>query len=125
MSIKSGKTPELTATLRPGDFLLGSTQSRAVVRMRLLKLRKVQRRETIIFHAPRPHRDPMRYHFTGWSGNPESGFRRFVFAPCKYLDPGDSIPVCPDCGKPFRKDKETSGKISYVGDCLDAHDPDL
>lgn len=124
MTIKPRKTLSLTATLRPGDFPLGSLESRVTARMKLEKTIRTQRRETIVFHVPRPHRDPMRYHFMGWSGDRETGFMRVVFAPSKWLNPADPVPVCPDCGKPFKKNQEVLGKISYFGDCLEVHDPD-
>jgi len=92
--------------------------------MRLLKLRKAERRETVVLHVRRPHWDPKRYHFMGWSGDTETGFMRFVFAPSEWLNAGDPIPVCIDCGKPYEKNREVLGKISYFGDCWEVHDPE-
>src|SRR5262245_17612633 len=122
MPIKPHET--LIATPRPGDFPLGSPQSRAAVRMKLAKIRTAQPRVTYVMYVPRPNRDPMRYHFTPWAGDPENGFQRFAFGPSAWLDPGDPAPVCPDCEKPFRKQQEVLGKISYVGDCVEAHLPE-
>jgi len=92
--------------------------------MKLAKIRTAQPCVTYVWFVPRPGRDPMRYHVTGWAGDPESGFQRIVFAPSVWLDPGDPVPVCPDCGKPFRKDHESLGKIFYVGDCVEVHLPE-
>ena len=124
MPIKPQETLPLTATPRPGDFPLGSPQSKAAVRMQLAKIRTAQPRVTHVMFVPRPGRDPMRYHFTPWAGDLESGFQRFAFGPSLWLDPGDPVPVCPDCGKPFKKQQEVLGKISYVGDCVEAHLPE-
>jgi hypothetical protein len=124
MTIKSKEKLPLIATLGPGDFPLGSPKSRAAARLNLANIRKAQRRINILIHAPRPHRDPMRYHFLGWAGDAKNGFTRTVFVPTKWLEPGDPVPVCPDCGKPFRKDQEILGKISYLGDCLEVHAPE-
>jgi hypothetical protein len=93
MKVKSGKPLRLTATLRPGDFPLGSAPSRAAVRMHLLKIRKAQSRFTVVMHVPRPHLDPKRYRFTPWIGTPQTGFIRTVFAPSEWLNPGDPVPV--------------------------------
>ena len=124
MTIKPQRGLPLTATLRPGDFPLGSPRSRAAVRMQLVGIRKAQSRINLVLHIPRPGLDPMRYHFTDWTGNSKIGFRRLVLAPSIWLDPGDPVPVCPDCGKPFRKSQELRDKVCYVGDCLEVHDPD-
>ena len=124
MPIKPQEMLPLTATPGPGDFPLGSPQSRAAVRMRLAKIRTAQPRLTYVMYVGRPNRDPMRYHFTDWAGDPKNGFLRFVFAPHAWLAPGDPVPVCPDCGKPFRKDHESLGKIFYVGDCVAVHVPE-
>jgi hypothetical protein len=81
MAIKPQEMLPLAATPGPGDFPLGSPQSRAAVRMRLAKIRTAQPRLTYVMYVGRPNRDPMRYHFTGWAGDPKNGFMRFVFAP--------------------------------------------
>ena len=81
MKIKSRKPLPVSATLRPGDFPPGSPESGAVVRMKLLKIRKAQSRVTVVLHMPRPHVDPRRYDFTGWSGDAVTGFRRFCLRP--------------------------------------------
>ena len=124
MTIKSQKGLPLTATLQPGDFPLGSPRSRAAVRMQLVQIRKAQSRINLVLHIPRPELDPMRYHFMDWAGNSKIGFRRVVIAPLKRSDPGDPVPVCPDCGKPFRKSRQLSDSVCYVGDCLEVHDPE-
>jgi hypothetical protein len=124
MKVKLEKPLRLTATLRPADFPLGSAQSRAAVRMHLLKIKKAQSRFTFVLHVPRPHQDRNRYHFTPWAGTPRTGFIRTVFAPSEWLNPGDPVPVCVDCGKPYRKGQEALGKISYLGDCWEVHDPE-
>jgi len=124
MPIKPQETLPLTATPRPGDFPLGSPQSRAAVRMQLAKIRTAQRRVTYVMYVARPRRDPLRYDFTDWAGDPENGFQRFVFAPHDWLEPGDPVPVCADCGKPLRKDHESLGKIFYIADCLEVHVPE-
>src|SRR5215475_3775437 len=112
MSIKPHETLPLTATPRPGDFPLGSPQSRAAVRMQLAKIRSAQPRLNFLVYMPCRGQDPMRNHFTPWAGDPESGFTRLVFVPTEWLEPGDLVPVCPYCGKPFKKQQEVLGKIS-------------
>jgi hypothetical protein len=124
MTIKSKERLPLIATLGPGDFPLGSPKSRAAARMNLANIRKAQRRVTSLVYVGRPHRDPMRYHFTDWAGDAKNGFTRAVFVPSKWLAPGDPVPVCPDCGKPFRKKQEALGQIFYVGDCVEVHAPE-
>ena len=71
----------MSATLRPGDFPPRSPESRAVVRMKLPKIRKAQSRVTVVLHMLRPHVDPRRYDFTGWSGDAMIGFMRFCLRP--------------------------------------------
>ena len=124
MKVKLRKPLRLTATIRLGDFPIGSAQSRAAVRMHLDKIRKAQSRVTFVMHVPRPHLDPKRYHFMQWAGTAESGFTRVVFAPSEWLNPDDPVPVCIDCGKPYIKDQEALGMISYLGDCWETHDPE-
>src|SRR5215475_3934881 len=51
-------------------------------------------------------------------------FSDSLLAPALWLDPGDPVPVCPDCGKPFKKQEEILGKISYIGDCVEVHLPE-
>jgi hypothetical protein len=92
--------------------------------MQLVQIRKAQSRINLVLHIPRPELDPMRYHFIHWTGNPKIGFRRVVIAPLKWSDPSDPVPVCPDCGKPFRKSQQLSDSVCYVGDCLEVHDPE-
>jgi len=124
MTTKSQKELLLTATLRPGDFPLGSPQSRAAVRMQLVQIRKAQSGINLVLHIPRPELDPTRYHFMDWTGNAKIAFTRVVIAPLKWIDPSDPVPVCPDCGKPFRKARELADNVCYVGDCLEVHDPE-
>jgi hypothetical protein len=124
MTIKSQKGLPLTATFQPADFPLGSPRSRAAVRMQLVQIRKAQARINLVLYVPRPELDPMRYHFMDWAGNSKIGFRRLVIAPSKWVNLGDRVPVCPDCGKPFRKSQQLSDSVCYVGDCLEVHDPD-
>jgi hypothetical protein len=124
MAIKPQETLPLTATPRPGDFPIGSPRSRVAVRMRLAKIRTAQPRLTFEMYVGRPNRDPMRYHFTDWAGDKKNGLMRIVFVPHAWLAPGDPVPVCPDCAKPFRKDHESLGKIFFVGDCVGVHVPE-
>ena len=104
--------------------VMSSYWSRAAVRMQLVQIRKAQSRINLVLHIPRPVLDPMRYHFMDWAGNSKIGFRRLVIAPSKWLNLGDPVPVCPDCGKPFRKSQQLSDSVCYVGDCLEVHDAD-
>ena len=90
--------------------------------MQLVQIRKAQSRMDVVLHVPRPELDPMRYHFMDRTGNAKIGFRRAVIAPLKWLDPGDPVSVCPDCGKPFGKARELADNVCYVGDCLEVHD---
>src|SRR5215813_9246780 len=92
--------------------------------MQLPRIRTAQPRITHMSYVPRPGGDPTRCHFTDKAGDSQNGFLRFVFVPHAWLNPGDPVPVCPDCGKPFRKQQELGGKISYVGDCVEVHLPE-
>jgi len=92
--------------------------------MKLAKIRTAQPRLNFAVYMSHPGDDPMRYFFTPWAGDPENGFVRLVYVPTEWLDPGDPIPVCPDCGKPFRKQQEVLGKITYSADCIETHVPE-
>jgi len=92
--------------------------------MKLAKIRTAQPRLNFLVYMPCRGQDPMRYYFTPWAGDAKSGFVRTVFVPTEWLEPGDPVPVCPDCGKSFRKQQEVLGKISYVGDCIEVHLPE-
>ena len=82
------------------------------VRMRLAKIRTAQPRLTYVMYVGRPNRDPMRYHFTDWSGDPKNGFMRFVFAPT----PGWHLEIqflsAKIVGSPLEKTMRVSAKSS-------------
>jgi hypothetical protein len=66
----------------------------------------------------------MKYHFLPWYEGRDGILTRVVFAPFIWVKPEDPPPVCPDCGKLFKKGGEVLGMIPYEGNCLDVHDPD-
>jgi hypothetical protein len=92
--------------------------------MQITRLKNSRTRINVVFHVPRPWKDPTRYYFLNWCEGRDGVLMRFVFAPHKSVKPGEPVPVCPDCGKPFKKDGEALGMFCYVGDCLEVHDPD-
>jgi hypothetical protein len=105
---------------KPGDFPVGSLESRAAARMQLVCGRK---RLRIIWSIPPREADISRVHFGEWQEWPDGTLGQQVYLPHVWAKPGDAVPRCPDCGTPFRKTREYPGMVGFLADCMDKHDP--
>lgn len=124
--------------MKPGDFPIGSLESRAVARMQLAH--RDDNRKHIQFIAnvciPDPEMggrksDPTRFHFGDWEECGDGSFFRVVHRPGGWLKPGDPVPVCPDCGMAFKEaddgffgcDRTSPEMIFVAANCMSKHDP--
>jgi hypothetical protein len=105
------RTPKQTNMVRPGDFPIASPQSRAAARAMLHRAEAGRKRIEIVsnislaWHGEGPKPE-------GWNGVPRIGpwqdcgdsLMRMVYRPGEWKrTPPENIPVCPGCGKPFRR----------------------
>ena len=65
---------------RPGDFPLGSVESRAAARL-ALDQESGDRRIVIVSHVPRPGLDPTKKHVGPWQACPDGRRLRVVYEP--------------------------------------------
>jgi len=110
---------------RPGDFPIGSRESRAAARIQLSRRIDTRERTTIALSMPRPGQDRTRVQFDPWRECPDGTLWRLVYVPLVWLKPGDPIPTCPDCGTPFKKTSDYTGISPFHANCVAKHDPDL
>jgi len=109
----------------PWDFPLGSIESRAAARIRLIQLNDRRERIRIIRSVPWHGEDNSRLNFGQWQESQDGTLTQIVYVPHVWAKPGEAIPTCPDCGTPFEKTKEYPGMIGFRADCMDKHDPEL
>jgi hypothetical protein len=107
-----------------GDFPIGSLESRAAARIRLASWNDSRKRMRIITNIPGPGVDNSRVHFGKWQKWLDNWLGQLVYCPHAWLKPGDSVPVCPDCGTPFKKTSDFVSMFGFSANCLDKHDPD-
>ena len=115
----------MNSGVMPGDFPIGSPESRAAARILLSRRIDTRKRMTIVFNFGRGIKDPSRVHFGEWQEWPDGMLGRIAYAPHVWLKPGDPAPTCPDCGTPFKKTKEYPSIVGFQAECLAKHDPDL
>lgn len=111
--------------MRPGDFPIGSPESRAAARMQLAHRNDGRKRWRITWSIPRPGEDNSRIRFSGWEEWGEGTLCQMVYVPHVWVKPGEAIPSCPDCGTPYKKTHEYPNMIGYEATCVDKHDPEL
>jgi hypothetical protein len=117
--------------VRPGDFPIGSPESRAAARRQLKNKRDRRQRIEIPLCMPRPWRgegpEP-----ESWNKVPRFGpwwesddkLVRVVYVPiCWAESPSAEPPVCPDCGTPFVKTESYPGMTLFKSNCLAKHAP--
>lgn len=109
--------------MKPGDFPIGSPESRAAARAQLTHWRDSRERIEIISHIPRG-KDDSRIRFGAWQDCPDGKLLRLVYVPLVWLKRGEAIPACPDCRTPFKKAGESVNMVGYQANCLKMHDPD-
>ena len=108
----------------PGDYPVGSLESRAAARLQLARRIDARKHVSIVNSIPRPRADNSRVNFDKWEEWPDDTLGRVIYVPHVWVKPGDATPACPDCGTPFKKTKEYPGMIGYVAQCMDKHDPE-
>src|ERR1700683_3901132 len=109
----------------PGDFPIGSLESRTAARLRLVRLIESRKRVRFICNVHGPQADKSRIHFNSWQDCKDGTLFQMVYVPHMWLKPGEAIPSCPDCGTPFKKTSEYPGMVGFAANCLDKHDPGL
>jgi hypothetical protein len=110
-------------SLRPGDFPLGSTLSRAAARLLMKERRDTRKRVTLISNVCRSGGDENEPHVGPWRDFGDT-LMRMIYLPNVWLKPGQAIPSCPGCGTSFKKENENASMISYTANCLDLHNPE-
>ena len=72
--------PRSDNAARPGDFPLGSRESRAAARLLLNSLANTRRRIEIVSHIPRPGQDGTKPHVSDWNDFGDA-LMRMVYVP--------------------------------------------
>jgi hypothetical protein len=111
--------------MKPEDFPIGSPESRAAARKLLVRRIEGRKRIRIIWSIPNPGEDNSRVHFGEWQKWEDDTLGQIVYVPHVWIKPGEAVPVCPDCGTPFKKTDEYSHMVGYGANCMDQHDPEL
>jgi len=117
----------------PGDFPIGTPESRATARMRLEKMRSTRKRIEFITNVRFPQHEPSQVTDNSmpsaypWQETTDGGLMRFVYCPGEWKKlPVETIPVCSGCGTPFRsEERPLSDWVWFQADCLDKHDAGL
>ena len=108
----------------PGDFPIGSLESRAAARIRLASRHDSHKRMRIITNIPGPGVDSSRVHFGKWQKWQDNWLGQLIYRPHAWLKPEDPVPVYPDCGTPFQKTSDFESVSGYSAGCLEKHDPE-
>ena|ERR1700690_529279 len=108
---------------QPGNFPIGSLESRSAARLRLIRLNESRKRIRFIHNISRPREDESRVWFGEWQDCKDGTLFQMVYVPHVWLKPGEAVPSCPDCGTPFKKTGEYPG-TSFQANCMEKHDPD-
>ena len=117
---------EQMSGVRPGDYPIGSPESRAAARLQLAHRQNSRERLTIIHSVPRPRQDDSRVCFGSWSELPDGKLWRLVYVSHEWKAlPLRSIPSCPDCGAPFVEAQRLEGQVCLRANCVELHDPEL
>jgi hypothetical protein len=111
-------------TPKPGDFPIGSVESRAAMRLQLVSLRDMRGRVEYHNNIRRPGQDGMRFDFGAWQDCQDGKLFRWVYVPHVWLKPGEAVPACPDCRTPFAKTSESPNLVGYSAGCMKLHDPE-
>jgi hypothetical protein len=119
--------------MSPGDFPIGSSESRAAARMRLQEMQSTRKRIEFITNISLPHRglsqapDTSMPYAYPWQETNDGSRLRMVYCPGEWKKlPVETIPVCSGCGTPFRKSERLlSDWVYFRADCMEKHDPEL
>jgi hypothetical protein len=117
--------------LKIGDFQVGTLRSRAAARV-LLGHRRSKLTRLQFFHSirgawrgegPEPPDVPRANPWVEGDGK----LIRIVYVPHVWVARNKAAPICPDCGKPYRKASEYPNYpfVGYRADCLDKHISDF
>jgi hypothetical protein len=115
-----------------GDFQVGTLGSRAAARV-LLGQRRSKLTRLQFFHSirgpwrgegPEPADVPRA---NPWVEGDDGKLIRIVYVPHVWAARNKPAPICPDCGKPYRKDADYPNYpfVGYWADCMDKHIPDF
>lgn len=115
--------------MKPGDFPVGSLESRATARLRLAEKRSTRKRIEIITnvrfpqHEPPQTRDNSIPYAYPWQETTDGGLIRFVYCPGEWKQmPVETVPVCSGCGTPFRmQERPFRDWVWFRADCIDKH----
>jgi hypothetical protein len=118
--------------MKPEDFPIGSPESRAAARA-FARLRRSKQTRVQAFHSvrgpwrgegPEPPDIPRAY---PWSEDKEGKLFRMLYIPHVWIPREEAVPICPGCGKPYRKatDYPNFHLVGYRADCMEKHIPDF
>ena len=114
---------------KPGDFPIGSLESRAIARMRAERIRASQKRIEIISNIQLPHyalppgtNNSMPYAHP-WQETTDGSLMRIVYRPGEWRRaPVEGVPACSGCGTPFRKaERQVGDSVWFEADCMAKH----
>jgi hypothetical protein len=111
--------------MKPGDFPIGSLESRAAARKVLVRRNDNCKRMRIIWSIPSSGEDNSRVHFGEWQEWEDNTLGQIVYVPHVWVKPGGAVPACPDCGTPFKKTHEYPNLVGFEANWMDKHDRDL
>ena len=105
--------------------MIGSLESRSAARMRLVRLKESRKRIRFIHNISGSGEDRAHVCFGDWQECQNGALFQMVYVPHVWLKPEEPIPVCPDCGTPFKKTGEYPNLVGFTANCIDKHDPEL
>jgi hypothetical protein len=116
-----------------GDFPVGSLESRAAARIllgqRRKKLKRLQFSHSIKgpWRGEGPEPPDLPRVICPWTEHSDGKLVRVLYIPHVWVAHGEAPPICPGCGKPYRKktDYPNYPLVGYGADCVDKHIPDF
>ena len=107
---------------KPGDYSIGSLESRAAARLQMGRLRDSRRRIEITSNAFGPEdKDRTIPYATEWNDCGDVLMRR-VYLPTQWeKSPTAPVPICRGCGTPYRKREDHPGFTIFEADCVAKH----
>lgn len=131
-SVRDSRLSAPVSGFGPGDFPLGSPESRAAARMRLRQQQDSRSWLTFEDHDEfEIGEKPCQIAFDAWKELPDGDYMRVVHVPMTFRMlpagessvPADRIPACPDCGTLFVETNRCGPVAQFLPGCVNRHDP--
>ena len=121
----------MNGPFRIGDYQVGTLASRAAARVLLSQRRSKLTRVQFFYSVRGPWRGegpepPDVPRANPWAES-DGKLIRIVYVPHVWVARDTAAPICPDCGKPYRKATEYPNYpfVGYRADCVEKHIPDF